>query len=107
MLYLERTYAPKLHAITNWSSQTFPIARERYEFLDWFGEIVVSGEEKIIKPDPRIYKILLERIDRTAGEGVFIDDSIRNIEAASDLGFHTIHFQDPQQLRADLEKVDG
>jgi 2-haloacid dehalogenase len=101
-----RAEGRELHAITNWSSQTFPIARERYEFLDWFGEIVVSGEEKIIKPDPRIYEILLDRIDRTAGECVFIDDSIRNIEAAFDLGFHTIHFQDPQQLRADLEKVD-
>jgi 2-haloacid dehalogenase len=97
----------ELHAITNWSSQTFPIARERYEFLDWFGEIVVSGEEKMIKPDPGIYEVLLERINRRAEECIFIDDSIRNIEAAAGLGFDTIHFQNPGQLRTELERIDG
>ena len=96
----------EIHAITNWSGQTFPIARERYEFLDWFGEIVVSGEEKIIKPDPGIYEILLDRIGRPAGDCIFIDDSIRNIETATALGFHSIHFQDPEQLRSELSRID-
>ena len=97
----------EIHAITNWSDQTFPLARERYEFLDWFGEIVVSGDEKIIKPDPRLFEILLERIDRRADQCIFIDDSIRNIEAAADLGFHPIHFQNPVQLRSELDQLDG
>lgn len=97
----------EIHAITNWSGETFPIARERYEFLGWFGEIVVSGEEKIIKPDRRIYEILLERIDHRAEDCIFIDDSIRNIETALDLGFSTIHFRDPVQLRTELSAIDG
>ena len=92
----------EIHALTNWSSETFPVARARYEFLDWFEHIVVSGEERMKKPDPRIYEILLERIGRTAGECVFIDDSAANIAAAADLGFGVIQFQDPDQLRKEL-----
>ncbi len=95
----------EVHALTNWSSQTFPIARERYEFLDWFEHIVVSGEEKLIKPDHRLYKILLDRIGRTANECVFIDDGIRNVNAAAELGFAAIHFQSPEQLAAELGRL--
>lgn len=95
----------ELHALTNWSNQTFPIARERYEFLDWFEHIVVSGEEKLIKPDHRLYKILLDRIGRTATECVFIDDGIRNVNAAAELGFAAIHFQSPEQLAAELSRL--
>ena len=92
----------EVHALTNWSSQSFPIAIERYEFLDWFEHIVVSGEEKLIKPDHRLYKILLERIGRSAEECIFIDDGIRNVEAAAELGFDAIHFESPQRLRDQL-----
>ncbi len=95
----------ELHALTNWSSQTFPIARERYDFLDWFGQIVVSGEERVSKPDPRIYEILLERIDRSASDCVYIDDAPRNVATAADLGFTAIHFANPDQLRRDLGKL--
>ena len=95
----------EIHALTNWSTQTFPIARERYEFLDWFGDIVVSGEEKTIKPDPRIYQILLDRIGRRAEECIFIDDGIRNVVAARELGFDTIHFENPEQLRKELGRL--
>lgn len=95
----------ELHALTNWSTQTFPIARERYEFLDWFEHIVVSGEEKLIKPDPRIYEVLLERIDCKAEDCIFIDDSQRNVEAAAELGINAIRFDSPEQLRTELAKV--
>lgn len=94
----------EVHALTNWSSQTFPIARERYEFLDWFQHIVVSGEEKLIKPDHRLYEILLERIGRPASECVFIDDGGRNVAAASELGFDAIRFENPDQLRVELSE---
>ena len=97
-------------ALTNWSAQTFPIARERYEFLDWFEDIVVSGEEMMIKPDHRLYQILLDRIGRTAPECIFIDDGIRNVKAAEEMGFDAIHFIDPEQLEAELSQrglVDG
>ena len=95
----------ELHALTNWSTQTFPIARERYEFLDWFETIVVSGEEKLIKPDPRIYEILLERIGRQANDCIFIDDAPRNVATATELGFTAIRFENPNQLRAELGRL--
>lgn len=95
----------EVHALTNWSNETFPIALERYEFLGWFENIVVSGDEKVIKPNPQIYEILLERIGRNSYECVFIDDGIKNIEAARQLGFTAIHFRNPQQLTEELAEL--
>ena len=95
----------ELHALTNWSVETFPIARERYAFLDWFGSILVSGEERLIKPDPRIFQLLLERIGRTADACVYIDDNPKNAAAAAALGFDAVHFRSPEQLRADLARL--
>ena len=95
----------ELHALTNWSVETFPIARERYAFLDWFGSILVSGEERLIKPDPRIFELLLERIGRTAEACVYIDDNPKNAAAAAALGFDAVHFRSPAQLRADLTRL--
>ena len=95
----------ELHALTNWSVETFPIARERYAFLNWFGSILVSGEERLIKPDPRIFELLLERIGRTAEACVYIDDNPKNAAAAAALGFDAVHFRSPEQLRADLTRL--
>lgn len=92
----------ELHALTNWSTETFPIARERYEFLDWFESIIVSGEERLIKPDPAIYRVALNRIGRTAGGCIFIDDSARNVAAAAQLGIDAIRFTTPDQLEREL-----
>lgn len=92
----------ELHALTNWSTQTFPIALERYEFLGWFDTIVVSGEERLIKPDPRLYQILLDRIGHDSGSCIFIDDAARNVEAAARLGFDAIRFRSPRQLSDEL-----
>ncbi len=92
----------EVHALSNWSAETFPIVRPHFEFLDWFGEIVLSGEVKTIKPDPEIYRILLERIDRLPEDCIFIDDSAANISAARDLGFQALHFHSPARLQADL-----
>jgi len=91
-----------LYALTNWSSETFPIARERYEFLGWFRDIVVSGDEKLIKPDRRIYELLLSRNGLAAAESVFIDDAPKNVEGARAAGMAALHFQSPARLRADL-----
>ena len=92
----------EVHALTNWSAETFPIARQKYEFLGWFEHTVVSGEERVKKPDRRIFEILLDRIGRPANECVFVDDSAANIAAAEALGFMAIHFISPEQLRTDL-----
>jgi 2-haloacid dehalogenase len=92
----------ELHALTNWSIETFPIARERFPFLTWFESILVSGEECLIKPDPAIFQLLLERIGRTPAECIYIDDSVRNVAAAAALGFDAIAFESAAQLRDDL-----
>jgi 2-haloacid dehalogenase len=91
-----------LYALSNWSAETFPPQRQRFEFLSWFDGIVISGLEGVIKPDPRIFGILLERYGVAAQSAVFIDDVARNAAAASALGIHGIHFRSPAQLRSDL-----
>ena len=95
----------KLHALTNWSAETFPIARRRFEFLEWFEHIVVSGEVGLAKPDPRIFELTIERCRLVPSRTVFIDDSLKNVEAGRNAGLHGLHFRDPDQLRADLNKL--
>jgi 2-haloacid dehalogenase len=92
----------ELHALTNWSAETFPAARARFAFLDRFKTILVSGDERLIKPDARIYQLLLERIGHPAQRCVYIDDSARNVAGAAALGFDAIHFTSPPALRAAL-----
>jgi len=83
-----RARGVRLLALTNWSQETFPIARQRFPFLQWFEGIVVSGEERLIKPDPRIYQRLLERYNVDPSRALYIDDSTRNVAAAEALGMH-------------------
>ena len=92
----------RLYALTNWSQYTFPRALELFPFLHWFEDIVVSGREGLIKPDPAIFRVLISRSGIEAARSVFIDDSLANVRAAAQLGFRTIHFQDATQLRRDL-----
>ncbi len=98
--------AHDIYALTNWSAETFPIALERYDFLHRFMGIVVSGEEKMKKPDSRIYSILLERYGLVAEESLFIDDNLHNVQAAIDLGIRGIHFTNHQTLRHDLQSLE-
>jgi 2-haloacid dehalogenase len=96
----------KLYALTNWSGELFPIALELYDFLHWFDGRVVSGEEKIRKPDPVFYQLLLDRYQLKAEETLFIDDNIRNTNAAEELGIRSILFRSPQLLKEDLIKSE-
>lgn len=92
-----------LYGLTNWSEETFPYALENYDFFQLFdGKIVVSGTEKLIKPDPKIWHLLLERYDIHAHESVFIDDNPKNIEMAQSLGFHTIQVYPTTDLEKEL-----
>lgn len=93
------------YALTNWSAETFPLARNRFEFMGWFKDIVVSGEEKLIKPDPAIYRLLLERFALEPQDTVFIDDSPRNVQAAAELGLHAVHFTSPSALNDELARL--
>jgi 2-haloacid dehalogenase len=99
---LKETGKYKIYALTTWSAETFPIALELYEFLHWFDGRVVSGEEKMRKPFPEFYQLILDRFQLTAQETLFIDDNVRNVEAAQNLGIKTIRFQSPSQLKNEL-----
>ncbi|MCB0545929.1 MAG: HAD-IA family hydrolase, partial [Saprospiraceae bacterium] len=78
----------------------------RYDFLHWFEGIVVSGDEKTRKPFPEMYRILLDRYEVSPSEAVFIDDSLKNVEAAEALGIRSIHFQGAGQLRSELGRLE-
>jgi 2-haloacid dehalogenase len=95
----------RLYALTNWSAETFPLARKRFGFLEWFEDIVVSGEVLLAKPDPRIFKLTIERCRLQPARTVFIDDSLQNVEAAREAGLHALHFRNPEELRHDLVKL--
>ena len=93
----------RLYGLTNWSAEAFPYARENFTFLQHFEDILVSGEEGLIKPDPAIYHLLYERFDIEPATAVFIDDSLKNVLAARETGMDAIHFQNPNQLRQELD----
>lgn len=95
-----------LYALTNWSAEVFPLAREQYEFLAWFDDIIVSGEERIIKPDKEIYDVLVQRTGLDPATAVFIDDSRPNVLAAEELGFTAIEFRDASSLREELTRLE-
>ncbi|NIF06253.1 HAD family phosphatase [Chryseobacterium sp. Tr-659] len=96
----------QLFGLTNWSAETFPYALENYDFFQIFdGKIVVSGTEKLIKPDPKIWYVLLERYNIQANQSVFIDDNLKNIETAQSLGFVTIHITPDTNLEKELVRL--
>lgn len=100
--HLKKKY--RLFGLTNWSAETFPLVFEKYAFFKELEGIVVSGAEKIIKPDERIYKILLSRYELNAQECLFIDDNKDNIIAAEKLGFQCIYLEEDMDLMLELEK---
>lgn len=93
----------KLYALTNWSAETFPIALNRFKFLNYFEGTVVSGDEKVRKPYKKIYEILLNRFDLKPQHCVFIDDSMDNVKGAENIGIKGIHYKNSDQLRKDLK----
>jgi 2-haloacid dehalogenase len=92
----------RLLALTNWSAETFPVARERFDFLGWFEGIVVSGEEGVAKPDPAIFRILLERFDVAPEGTLFVDDRPENVTAAEAVGMAGTVFRTAGALRDEL-----
>lgn len=92
----------RFYALTNWSAELFPIALQKYDFLHWFDGRLVSGEEKTRKPFPEFYQLLLDRFAIDKNKAVFIDDNLRNAEAAEAFGLSSIRFESPAQLRTEL-----
>jgi len=91
-----------LYGLTNWSAETYPAALERFAFLRWFRGILVSGEAGVIKPDPRIFTLLIERFAVEPERAVYIDDVEANVAAARPFGIHAIQFTTPAKLREEL-----
>jgi len=101
--YEEQKY--KLYALTNWSRETFPVALDQFDFLQYFKGILVSGDEMMKKPEPRIYQLILDRYNIDPHKSIFIDDSINNVKAAAEFGIHAIHFKSSEQLKEELVEL--
>jgi 2-haloacid dehalogenase len=91
-----------IYALTNWSRETFPPTRERFAFLGWFKDIVVSGFEGLAKPDPALYRLTMERCGLVPAETVFVDDLQLNIDAALTVGLDAVRFTGAPALRQAL-----
>jgi 2-haloacid dehalogenase/putative hydrolase of the HAD superfamily len=91
--------------LTNMSSETWPGVKAMSPAFRHFRDAIVSAEERVIKPEPRIYEIVLERTGLEPADLLFVDDSAANIAAAQALGFHTHHFTDPAALRPAVERL--
>ena len=100
-----RSTGIRLAALSSWSAEKFPIARQRYLFLDWFEAIVISGEVGIAKPDPRIFRHLLECTGLSAEATVYVDDVPANVAVAAGLGMTALRFRDAVMLRDDLRRL--
>lgn len=99
---LKQQKKQNIYALTNWSAETFPKALELFDFLHWFDGRVVSGEEMTRKPFKAIYDIILTRFNLQPETTLFIDDNLKNIIAAKEIGIHCIHFTSPDQLKEEL-----
>lgn len=94
-----------IYALTNWSAETFPRALQLYDFLHWFDGRLVSGEENTRKPFKEIYELIISRFNLIPEHTIFIDDNIRNIDAAKQLGLVCIHFTSHADLAEKLSDL--
>jgi 2-haloacid dehalogenase len=95
-----------LYGLSNWSAETFPIVRKKYPFFNLFDDIILSGAVKLLKPDPAIFRLTLDRIKHRPEECLLIDDSPANIASARDLGLATVQFHSSQQLEQELRLLN-
>jgi 2-haloacid dehalogenase len=106
ILYKLKQQGYPLYGLSNWSSETFPRATQKYPFFQLFDDIILSGDVKLLKPDPAIFNLLLSKTGLSAHECLLIDDSQPNIDAAKELGFATIHFISSEHLRTELQMLN-
>ncbi len=99
-----RTMNYEIYGLTNWSMETFPEARERFGILQMIDRYVVSGAEGLVKPDPRLFQVLLDRYQLKAEECLFIDDNPDNVAAAKGMGMQGIVFNGAEDLRKKIFK---
>ncbi|MFZ0276858.1 MAG: HAD family phosphatase [Candidatus Sulfotelmatobacter sp.] len=94
-----------LYALSNWSTETYPTALKRFDFLKWFRGVLLSGEVRLLKPDPRFYELFFRTFSIDPADAIYIDDLQPNVETATALGMHGILFTDPQALRKKLQSI--
>ena len=92
------------YVLSNWSAETFKGMIDDYPFLKKFDGLLISGEDKLIKPDPAIYQLAIKRFNLDPQECVFIDDKLENVEAAKKLNFNIIHLINPKTIEVDIKK---
>jgi len=92
------------YVLSNWSAETFIGMVDDYPFLKLFDGLLISGEDKLMKPDAAIYELAINRFKLIPNETVFIDDKLENIEAAKNLNLQTIHLVDPNIIELEIDK---
>ena len=92
------------YVLSNWSAETFVGMTDDYPFLQLFNGLLISGEDKLAKPDAAIYELAISRFNLIPQETVFIDDKLENIEAAKKLNLKTIHLVDPNIIELEIDK---
>jgi 2-haloacid dehalogenase len=97
-----RSNGVRCYALSNMEPETFPLRLERFEFLRWFDGHVISGLEGVVKPDPKIFRLLIERFGLEPCRTLFIDDSPVNVDAAIDAGLQAVQFVSPSELQDEL-----
>lgn len=95
----------RTYALSNWSAETFHFALDRFDFFDLFDGRLISGDVKMMKPDPRIFRLLFERFDIEPAATVYVDDVLNNVVAARKLGLHGIHFESAAGFRQQLKAL--
>lgn len=94
----------KCYVLSNWSAETFEGIPIDYPFMQLFDGLLISGEDKLIKPDQAIYELAKKRFNLDPEETVFIDDKLENIEAAQKMNFKTIHLINPKNIEMEIKK---
>ena len=90
--------------LSNWSAETFVDIPQEFKFMKNFDGLLISGEDKLVKPDPKIYLLAIDRFNLDPQNTVFIDDKLININAAKALGFKTIHLTNPNIIEEEVNK---
>ncbi len=91
--------------LSNFSNKAYHDCKDVLEFLDYVDGGILSFRDKVVKPEPEIYQLLIERYQLVPQECVFLDDTQRNLVAAEAFGIHTIHFTDREKAIEELKKL--
>lgn len=92
----------KLYGLTNWSAETFCQVRHKFEVFDQLDGMLVSGEEKMLKPAPEFFQLLVDRFGINPAESLFIDDNQPNVDGAIAFGINAVRFENAETLRKQL-----